>query len=248
MKRKFTTPISDSNTTNSDPCAPPSSWITKRIGAEEHQCAQRIGITAAELQDYLALPNTIPEKILWNFWRITNSHQLDPTLQEVELIYEDHQWRVFIGISGWLQLMNRHPAFTGLQFTYGPYSETEVPAWVECTIHRSDRITPITVREYRCEVQRDTQIWGKMPRRMLRHRALQQCARLALGISLPDITMSPPKIAPSVLVQSNELAKQAPQKFGIGLLKEKLEQQSRASPTSKSNEVENADAGFTTLR
>ena len=28
--------------------------------------------------------------------------------------------------------------------------------------------------------------WQQMPRRMLRHRAMQQCARLAFGITVPE--------------------------------------------------------------
>ena len=41
---------------------------------------------------------------------------------------------------------------------------------------------PITVREYLIEVRSDKDVWKKMSRRMLRHRALQQCVRLAMEI------------------------------------------------------------------
>ena len=57
---------------------------------------------------------------------------------------------------------------------------------MECTIHRSDRPISTTAREYLAEVRYDSDIWKKMPRRMLRHRALQQCARLAFAINPPD--------------------------------------------------------------
>lgn len=40
---------------------------------------------------------------------------------------------------------------------------------------------PITVREYFVEVRNSHEMWQKMPRRMLRHRALQQCVRLAIA-------------------------------------------------------------------
>jgi len=55
-----------------------------------------------------------------------------------------------------------------------------VPEWIECTIYRKDRKLPICVREYFSEVKGASIIWQKMPNRMLRHRALQQCVRLAL--------------------------------------------------------------------
>jgi hypothetical protein len=54
---------------------------------------------------------------------------------------------------------------------------------MECTIYRNDRILPIVIKEYFEEVKTDHPSWQHLPRRMLRHRAIQQCARLALGIS-----------------------------------------------------------------
>jgi hypothetical protein len=36
------------------------------------------------------------------------------------------------------------------------------------------------VREYFEEVKGEQAIWQKMPRRMLRHRVMQQCAKLAI--------------------------------------------------------------------
>jgi hypothetical protein len=52
---------------------------------------------------------------------------------------------------------------------------------MECIIYRKDRSQPTAVREYFDEVKGEQAIWQKMPRRMLRHRVMQQCARLALG-------------------------------------------------------------------
>jgi uncharacterized protein YlxP (DUF503 family) len=46
---------------------------------------------------------------------------------------------------------------------------------------------PIEVKEYLCEIQTEHSIWKDMPRRMLRHRVLAQCARLAFGISIPEL-------------------------------------------------------------
>jgi hypothetical protein len=55
-----------------------------------------------------------------------------------------------------------------------------------CAIYRNDRVVPIEVKEYLCEIQTEHSIWREMPRRMLRHRVLAQCARLAFGVSVPD--------------------------------------------------------------
>ena len=73
-----------------------------------------------------------------------------------------------------------------MSFTESPETDQGLPLWMECTIHRSDRVIPTTVREYLAEVMYESDIWKKMPRRMLRHRVLQQCARLTMGIRLQE--------------------------------------------------------------
>jgi hypothetical protein len=42
------------------------------------------------------------------------------------------------------------------------------------------------IKEYLEEVRTNHPSWQQMPRRMLRHRVIQQCARLALNISSAD--------------------------------------------------------------
>jgi hypothetical protein len=51
-----------------------------------------------------------------------------------------------------------------------------------CRIYRSDRARPVSVTEYLAECARKTEPWATSPRRMLRHKALIQCARYAFGI------------------------------------------------------------------
>jgi hypothetical protein len=41
----------------------------------------------------------------------------------------------------------------------------------------------VRVTEYVSECRRNTEIWKTMPRRMIRHRSLVQCARVAFGLS-----------------------------------------------------------------
>ena len=55
-----------------------------------------------------------------------------------------------------------------------------------CAIYRHDRVVPIEVKEYLCKIQTEHSIWKEMPRRMLRHRVIAQCARLAFGVSVPE--------------------------------------------------------------
>ena len=90
-----------------------------------------------------------------------------------------------VGLDGWARIVNRHPAFDGLEFTESPELLDGVPAWISCTIHRKDRRAQLTVKEYLCECRRDSSAWQTHPRRMLRHKALVQCARLAFELPTP---------------------------------------------------------------
>jgi hypothetical protein len=55
-----------------------------------------------------------------------------------------------------------------------------------CAIYHNDRVVPIEVKEYLSEIKTEHSIWKDMPKRMLRHRVLAQCARLAFGVSVPE--------------------------------------------------------------
>ncbi len=52
-----------------------------------------------------------------------------------------------------------------------------------CKIYRKDRKHPTIVTEYMGECKRNTQPWQSHPTRMLRHKTLIQCARLAFGFA-----------------------------------------------------------------
>ena len=144
--------------------------------------AKKLGCATGDLTAWLnQTPNT-PEAIQQNALRIMTKHGLDPFADEISINhYEDTHWQVFITIEGCSKLINTHSQFNGLVFNQADTLIDGVPEWIECSIFRRDRIMPITVREYFIEVRRDQDIWRKMPRRMLRHRALQQCIRLAIA-------------------------------------------------------------------
>lgn len=100
---------------------------------------------------------------------------------------------VVLGLGGWLRLLNDHAQVCGIEFEEGPPSGDgqSLPAWVACTIHRRDRTVPTTVREYMDEARGATGAWLTHPRRMLRHTALVQCARVVIG-HLPGTTTALP--------------------------------------------------------
>ena len=144
--------------------------------------AKRLAIEEAELQAWVDLQVMVPAKTILALLRLAQEHHLDPLKEEVALaLYEEGNWQAYITVEGWSKLLNCHPAFDGITFSESPEHANSIPIWMECTIYRKDRVKPIVIREYFEEVKGEQAIWQKMPRRMLRHRVMAQCARLAVG-------------------------------------------------------------------
>ena len=87
-----------------------------------------------------------------------------------------------VGVDGWSRILNTHEQFAGIEFKESPLLEDGLPVWAECTIHRWDRRVPTIVREYLSEVRGAGSAWVSHPRRMLRHKAMVQCARITFGL------------------------------------------------------------------
>jgi hypothetical protein len=87
-----------------------------------------------------------------------------------------------ITLDGWVKLLHRHPRFRGLSFEEGPVDEHGFPLWQSCSLYWEGFQCPWVVREWACEHRSLHESWLYHPRRMLRHKALTQCARLALGV------------------------------------------------------------------
>lgn len=161
----------------------PTALIDRLIQKEISLCSNQLCIDSEELQVWITLQTNAPAKSVLHALRTARQYGLDLLKEEVLLTKYDEGWQVSISVDGWIKIINRHPAFAGLTFTQSAEEKEGLPMWMECTIHRSDRIIATTIREYLTEVRSDLDIWQRMPRRILRHRALQQCARIAFGIS-----------------------------------------------------------------
>lgn len=168
--------------TNDQNLALPIKLVDQLIIKEIIKTADALELDVEELQAWINLQVMTPSSTLLALLRIARQHHLDPLKEEVALaLYDDCHWQAYITVEGYSKLLNSHPAFNGIVFTQSPEHTNGIPIWMECAIYRKDRSCPIVVREYFEEVKGDQAIWQKMPRRMLRHRVMQQCARLAMG-------------------------------------------------------------------
>ena len=149
--------------------------------------AQAIGVTPKDLGAWFSKYPQLSEATQETCLRLIAGYRLNPSADELDLVqFEAGHWQVFITINGWAKLINAHPAFCGIEFSEASELEEGVPLWMGCAIYRTDRVKPIEVKEYFTEMKTEHAAWQQMPRRMLRHRAMQQCARLAFGITVPE--------------------------------------------------------------
>lgn len=107
---------------------------------------------------------------------VAGQYGLNPFTKEIYAFPDKNNGIVpVVGVDGWSRIINENPQFDGLDFTQDDESCT-------CIMYRKDRSHPIKVTEYMSECRRENvQPWKTHPKRMLRHKALIQCARLAFG-------------------------------------------------------------------
>jgi phage recombination protein Bet len=87
-----------------------------------------------------------------------------------------------VGVDGWSKIINLHPQFDGMKFVESAPGDDELPLYIECTIYRKDRRVATSIREYMYEAHTGQGAWLTHPRRMLRHKAMVQCARTCFGL------------------------------------------------------------------
>jgi phage recombination protein Bet len=109
---------------------------------------------------------------------VASQYHLNPWTKEIYAFPDRNNGIVpVVGVDGWSRIINSHPQFDGMDFDQDAESCT-------CIIYRKDRGHPIKVTEWMDECKRDgVGPWKSHPKRMLRHKAMIQAARLAFGFT-----------------------------------------------------------------
>ena len=107
---------------------------------------------------------------------VATQHGLNPFTNEIYAFPSNGGIVPVVGVDGWARIINANPQFDGMEFEQDAESCT-------CKIYRKDRSHPVSVTEFMDECKRDTKPWKSHPRRMLRHKAMIQAARLAFGFA-----------------------------------------------------------------
>lgn len=122
---------------------------------------------------------------------VADQYKLNPFTKEIYAFPDKGSIVPVVGVDGWSRIINSNPEFDGMDFKYSEnmvsiQGSKNCHEWVECIIHRKDRDNPTSVREYLDEVYRPPMYgkpgpWQTHTKRMLRHKATIQAARLAFG-------------------------------------------------------------------
>lgn len=107
---------------------------------------------------------------------VANQYGLNPWTKEIYAFPDKNNGIVpVVGVDGWARIINSHPQFDGMDFEQDDQACT-------CIVYRKDRSHPIKVTEFMAECKRPgIGPWSSHPKRMLRHKAMIQCARIAFG-------------------------------------------------------------------
>lgn len=117
------------------------------------------------------------------FLLVAKEYYLNPLLKEIYAFpARNGGIQPIVPIDGWTNIINSNPQLDGIEFD-DHLNEHGIVTAITCRIFRKDRAHPIVVTEYMDECARSTETWKQWPRRMLRHKALIQCARYAFGLA-----------------------------------------------------------------
>lgn len=141
--------------------------------------ADRFGVDPQEMMTTLkatAFKGQVSDAQMQALLIVADQYGLNPWTKEIYAFPDKNNGIVpVVGVDGWSRIINANPQFDGMDFEQDDESCT-------CIIHRKDRNHPIKVTEWMAECRREgVGPWKSHPKRMLRHKAMIQCARLAFG-------------------------------------------------------------------
>jgi len=148
--------------------------------------SERFGMETVAFERMLmetVMPKSTSKEAVAAFLVVAHEYGLNPFTREI-FAFEGQGGgvRPMVPFDGWVKLVNKNPASDGFELV-DIFDDSGAFIAVESRFYRKDRSHPCVVREYLCECSRNTDPWKRWPRRMLRHKAFIQGARLAFGFS-----------------------------------------------------------------
>mgnify|MGYP003648315875 CR=1 FL=1 len=108
---------------------------------------------------------------------------LNPLTKEAHAFISGGKLQMIVGVDGWAKIMNRQENFDGIEFDDQLDDNGKITA-ITAKIYIKGRSRPVCTTEYMNECfDPKSSVWKRWPNRMLRHKAMIQCCRMAFGIS-----------------------------------------------------------------
>lgn len=165
--------------------------VASKYGVDPDKFLATLTATCFQLRDRSQKPTN---EQLVSLLVVADQYGLNPFTKEI-FAFEDKNKGVvpIVSVDGWSRMINDHPQMDGIEFRFSdnivnPAKGKPCPEWCEAIIYRKDRGRPIIVREYldECYVAPRNGYdgpWQTHTKRMLRHKAEIQCARIAFSFS-----------------------------------------------------------------
>lgn len=178
--------------------------MAERFGVDEGKLLSTLKATAFKIKPTTDGPKEATNEQMMALMVVADQYELNPFLREI-FAFPDKQNGIVpvVSVDGWSRIINSNPDFDGVEFRYSEELVTmdsdakdvkararECPRWCEAIFHRKNHTRAIVVREYLDEVYRPAFAgqygpivgpWQTHTKRMLRHKALIQGARVAFG-------------------------------------------------------------------
>lgn len=190
--------------------------MTTALATMANRLAERLdmGVDGSSLIDTLkstAFKEQVSDAQMVALLVVANQYGLNPWTKEIYAFPSQKGIIPVVGVDGWARIINSNDNFDGMDFEQDDEKCT-------CVIYRKDRKHPIRVTEYMAECKRDSQApWKSHPRRMLRHKAMIQCARIAFGYvgiydpdeaeRLTEVEPAKPQGAAVVLINDDQVSR-----------------------------------------
>lgn len=170
--------------------------VAERTPQDATKRQRGYGLTAALAEKYeiepakfletiqqTVMPSSASHEDLVAFLMVAKEYDLNPLLKEIHAFPKKGGGiQPIVGVDGWVKILHRQDDFDGMEFDYSD-DEDGNPISITCIIYKKKSSHPVKIEEFYDECKRPTEPWKTMPRRMLRHKALMQCARVAFGLA-----------------------------------------------------------------
>lgn len=158
-----------------DLIAQASNWMSidqdKFVDVIKKTILKQAGVAAVTDEDFMT------------FVSVCNEYKLNPLLKQI-YAFKARSGGIepMVPVDGWIKLVNANEFFNGFE-SEELFDDSGKFIAVKAIFHLKNRAVPITVTEYLDECSRPTEPWKKWPKRMLRHKAYIQGARVAFGFA-----------------------------------------------------------------